>query len=102
MKKGIKLTSFPSFKVLGLIVFHVSDLNVKLNQRRHRKKTQTKLNMKVLSLNKVENSVAKGKIAHHEQFVLLPHCFQKSSAAYSSELSISWKGLTNRHILTPL
>ena len=29
-------------------------------------------------LNKIENVVAKGEIAHHEQFHLWPQCFQKS------------------------
>ena len=36
-------------------------------------------------LNKVENTVAKGEIAHHEQFHLWPQCFQKSSAAIASK-----------------
>ena len=34
---------------------------------------------------KMENFVAKGKIAHHEQLLLLPQCFQKSSAPDASE-----------------
>ena len=29
--------------------------------------------------------MAKGEIAHHEQYLILPHCFQKSSAAKVSE-----------------
>ena len=32
-------------------------------------------------INKIENIVAKGEIAHHEQFHLWPQCFQNSSAA---------------------
>ena len=32
-------------------------------------------------LNKVENIVAKGEIAHHKQFHLWPQYFHKSSAA---------------------
>ena len=36
-------------------------------------------------LNKVENIVAKGWIAHHEQFHLWPQCFQMSSAAIASK-----------------
>ena len=38
--------------------------------------------MKVELLNRVENFVAIGDkcIAHHEQFLLLSQCFQKSSA----------------------
>ena len=27
----------------------------------------------------VENTVGKGRIAHYEQFILFPHCFQKTS-----------------------
>ena len=34
---------------------------------------------------KVENIVAKGEVAHDEQFLLLPQYFQKSSAAEASE-----------------
>ena len=32
-------------------------------------------------LNRVEIIVAKGEIAHDEQFLLLPQCFQRSLAA---------------------
>ena len=45
-------------------------------------------------LNKVENIVAKGEIAHHEQFHLWWQCFQKSSAASASNASAGGKGLT--------
>ena len=47
--------------------------------------------MKKISINeyktnkKVENIVAKGEIANLEQFLLSPWCFQKLSAAKSSE-----------------
>ena len=47
--------------------------------------------MKVLSLYKIENIEAKGEFAHHEQFILLPQCFQKPSA--------SGKGLTKQLIV---
>ena len=30
---------------------------------------------------RVENTVGKGKIAHYEQFLLLPQCFQKICSA---------------------
>ena len=30
---------------------------------------------------RVENTVSKGEIAHHEQFLLFPQCFQKASTA---------------------
>ena len=39
----------------------------------------------------VENIVTKGKIAHHDQFLLLPQCFPKLSAA---EASVCGKGLS--------
>ena len=29
----------------------------------------------------VENTVGKGEIAHYEQFLLFPHCFQKTCTA---------------------
>ena len=30
---------------------------------------------------RVENTLGKGEIAHYEQFLLFPHCFQKTSTA---------------------
>ena len=36
--------------------------------------------MKGQLLNKVDNIVAKGETDNFEQFILLPQCFQKSSA----------------------
>ena len=36
--------------------------------------------MKVIVLNRVDNKVAKGEIAHDEQYLLLSQCFQKMSA----------------------
>ena len=36
-------------------------------------------------MERLENIIAKGEIAHYEQFLLLPKCFQKSSAAEASE-----------------
>ena len=33
----------------------------------------------------LEDIVAKVEIAHYEQFLLFPHCFQKSSAAETPE-----------------
>ena len=47
--------------------------------------------MKVLSLNEVENIVAKEKIAHYEQILLLHHCFQKSPAAKTPESAYMWE-----------
>ena len=34
--------------------------------------------MQALLVNRVENIVTKGEIAHHEQFLLLPQCFLKT------------------------
>ena len=33
----------------------------------------------------VENNVGKGEIAHYEQFLLFPQCFQKLSAVDASK-----------------
>ena len=41
--------------------------------------------MKIQLQNTVENIVAKGEIAHVEQFHLLTQCFQKSSVAGATE-----------------
>ena len=41
--------------------------------------------MKQQLLNKVEKFVAKGIITHHEQFLLVPQCFKKLSAAETLE-----------------
>ena len=46
--------------------------------------------MNVLSLYRVENIVAKGEIAHQEQLLLLPQCFQKPSASEPSESFCMW------------
>ena len=35
--------------------------------------------------------MAKGEIVHHEQFILLPQCFQKSSAAEVSKRVCMWE-----------
>ena len=39
----------------------------------------------------MENNVAKGEIAHYKQFLLLPQCFQKLSAARASESACMWE-----------
>ena len=33
------------------------------------------------STNGVENTVGKGEIARYEQFLIFPHCFQKTCSA---------------------
>ena len=47
--------------------------------------------MRVYLLKRVENIVAKGEIARFEQFLLLSRCFQKSSAAETSESVCMWE-----------
>ena len=51
-------------------------------------------------LNKVENIVAKGEIAHHEQFLLWQQCFQKFSAAISSKCVYRWERV--KALISPL
>ena len=47
--------------------------------------------MKEHSLNKVENIVSIGGIACNEQFLLLPQCYQKTSAAQAPESVYMWE-----------
>ena len=46
-------------------------------------------------MKRVTDIVAKGEIAHFEQFPLLSPCFQKSSAADASERVCMWERVTN-------
>ena len=39
----------------------------------------------------VENAVGKGKIAHYEQFLLFPQCFQKACFPGASKGVIVWE-----------
>ena len=41
--------------------------------------------------NWVENTVGKGEIAHYEQFLLFPHCFQKACFPEASKGVIVWE-----------
>ena len=54
---------------------------------------------KVLLLKKVENSLAKGEIAHFEQFLCLPHCLKKLSAADGFASGKGAFGLETAHFL---
>ena len=47
--------------------------------------------MTVKLSNRIENIVTKGEIGHYEPFVLLPHCFQKLSAAEALESVCMWE-----------
>ena len=53
-------------------------------------------------IKRVENSMAKGEIARYEQFLLFPHCFQKTCTADSKKKGLVWKrvnGLQDDKIL---
>ena len=56
--------------------------------------------MMVHLLNRAENVVANGEIAHHEQFRLLPQCFQKLSAADVSKCVCNWERVTGKVFLS--
>ena len=43
----------------------------------------------------VENTVWKGEIAHYEQFLLFPQCFQKTCSATCKNHGLFGKGLSN-------
>ena len=52
---------------------------------------------------RVENTVGKGEIARHEQFLLFPQCFPKACFPEASKGVIVWewvKLLTHCHIMT--
>ena len=40
---------------------------------------------------RVENTVGKGEIAHHEQFLLFPQCFQKACFPGASKAVTVWE-----------
>ena len=44
----------------------------------------------------VENTAGKGEIAHYEQFLLFPQCFQKACFAGASEGVIVWDWIKER------
>ena len=43
----------------------------------------------------IENTVGKGKIARHKQFLLFPQCFQKISTADTYKKGLFGKGLND-------
>ena len=43
----------------------------------------------------VENTVRKGEIAHYEQFLLFPQCFQKACFPGASKYVIAWEWVNN-------
>ena len=44
---------------------------------------------------RVENTVGKGEIAHYEQFLLFPQCFQKACFPRASKGVIVWEWVNN-------
>ena len=52
--------------------------------------------MKEQLLNEVENIVANEEIVHHEQFLLLPQCFQLHSIIVLSFIEVSYFELNLR------
>ena len=47
----------------------------------------------------VENTVGKGEIAHYEQFLLFPQCFQKACFPGASKCVILWEWVNIRKVL---
>ena len=55
--------------------------------------------MKEQLLSKIKNIVEKEEIAHHEQFLFFPQCFQKSSVAEPSESVYMSERVYTFHVL---
>ena len=51
---------------------------------------------------RVENTVGKGEIAHHEQFLLFPQCFQKACFPGASKSVIVWEWAKQNRDMEPL
>ena len=47
----------------------------------------------------VENTLGKGEIAHYEQFLLFPQCFQKTCNANRWKPGINWERVKCRHFV---
>ena len=47
----------------------------------------------------VENTVGKGEIAHHEQFLVFPQCFQKACFPVASKVSLCGNGLSHKSLI---
>ena len=44
----------------------------------------------------VENTVGKGEIAHHEQFLLFPQCFQKACTPDTWKQGLAWERINGQ------
>ena len=51
------------------------------------------------SLQRVENTVSKGEIAHNDQFLLFPQCFQKACFPGASKSVIVWEWVKMSYFL---
>ena len=47
---------------------------------------------------RVENTVEKGEIARYEQFLLFPHCFQKTCTADMLKSGLVWERVQQRKL----
>ena len=47
---------------------------------------------------RVENTVGKGEIAHYEQFLLFPQCFQKACFTGASKGVVVWEWVNIRNM----
>ena len=47
---------------------------------------------------RVENTVGKGEIAHYEQFLLFPQCFQKACFPGASKGVIAWEWVKKKKL----
>ena len=48
------------------------------------------------SSERIENTVGKGEIAHYEQFLLFPQCFQKTCTADTLKPGLVWERVKRR------
>ena len=48
---------------------------------------------------RVENKVGKGEIARYEQFLLFPHCFQKTYFPGASKSVILWDSVNTQSLV---
>ena len=69
----------PNMKALALMVAHLHTGNTQKKVSNIASDDNFKLdkNCKLFSRH-LENTVGKGEIVHYEQFLLFPHCFQKT------------------------
>ena len=77
---------------IGLLLTHYQTTNSRLFQAERVCRRQFKLDENEKKLSKqVENTVGKGEIAHCEQFLLFPQCFQKACFPGASKGVIVWE-----------